>query len=109
MSENVKDDTYLKKIDSMIDELASAMVQPPPTRPTDEIRSGPVLQIDVKGAWTEVTRDVWNAWTGRRMLDGEEFHGPVFGFGTTQVARDVHRMCACKTCQDSINPVKRYN
>jgi len=48
-----------------------------------------------------VTESLWSAWTGRRYLNGEEYHGPVYKMGTDSVYFG-HRICTCSVCSESV-------
>ena len=78
--------------------------------PTDEIRS-PILEAEVYGVWKEVDGTTFRSWTGRRMINGEEHHGPVFLLGAPEGAPPYtgSRVCGCSQCQEHVAPRFRPN
>ena len=53
--------------------------------------------------------DEWRAWTGRRFMNGEEYHGPIFLFKAENLMYKGRRICPCKVCQATIDPAVRVN
>jgi hypothetical protein len=79
---------------------------------TDDIASGPILEVDAAGVWIEVESNVFDAWTGYRRKNGEEYHGRVIPLDSPQdgsVTYTGSRACGCKTCQASVEPKFRTN
>jgi hypothetical protein len=80
--------------------------------PTDDIASGPILEVDADGVWIEVEPVVFEAWTGHRRKNGEEYHGfivPLNGPQDGSIKYTGARACGCKTCQASVEPKFRVN
>lgn len=69
------------------------------------------LDIEAAGSWLSVGGDVWRAWSGRRMLWGIEYHGPVYALGTPEGSQpwDGARTCGCHECQRHVRPELRPN
>lgn len=42
--------------------------------------------IKLREQWLSVTQWVFRSWTGPRRLDGEDFEGPVYYLGSTEVS-----------------------
>jgi len=60
--------------------------------------------IRVGGEWLTVNKTAWLSWTGHRKLNGREYHGPIFYFGTTRLVTDRQaRACPCIICQRTAN------
>lgn len=76
--------------------------------PTDDIAGEPLLEVKVGSSWVETPDDVFRAWTGERRINGDEYHGPVFAFGT-EVPYGGSRVCACRECEASVEPRNRKN
>jgi hypothetical protein len=76
--------------------------------PTDDIATGPILEVQANANWVETSEDVFRAWTGGRRINGEEHHGPVYAFGTDTVYTGG-RVCGCRTCQATVAPQHRKN
>lgn len=55
-----------------------------------------------------VTEALWSAWTGRRFLNGEEYHGPVYKMGTN-VLYTGSRSCQCRVCGETVPVGLRAN
>ena len=47
--------------------------------------------------WVQVPYDVFRSWTGRRLINGVEFHGPVY-FKGSRIKYGGQRYCACNVC-----------
>lgn len=76
----------------------------------DEI-GAPLLEIFVEGDWAPTDAASFRSWTGRRMINGEEHHGPVFLLGAPDGAPPYagRRTCFCPTCQEHVAPQHRPN
>ena len=61
--------------------------------------------------WIPVEYSFWRAWTGRRMLWGHEFHGPVYLMDSPPEAApwDGPRQCLCSTCQRHVQASMKCN
>ena len=42
---------------------------------------------------------MWLSWSGRRWLNGREYHGPIFFLGTNVLVIRQARQCPCSICQ----------
>ena len=80
--------------------------------PTDDVAAGPILVVEVADVWIEVEPVVFEAWTGYRRKNGEEYHGsivPLNGPQDGSIKYTGARACGCKTCQASVEPKFRVN
>ena len=48
-------------------------------------------------------KQTWLSWSGRRWLNGREYHGPVLPLGGTEPVKRQARVCPCDVCQQT-NP-----
>ncbi|NBT36075.1 MAG: hypothetical protein EBT03_11180 [Betaproteobacteria bacterium] len=89
-------DLAQKLVDSFLNALPQAL---------DEARP-PLLEIEANRQWVEVDEGTWRSWTGRRMVNGAEHHGPVFLLGAPEGAPPYTgaRSCSCKACQEHVEP-----
>lgn len=94
--------------EKLMDELLLAAE--PVLYPTDEMRE-PVLEVEINSTWREVDHETWRSWTGRRMVNGTEHHGPVFSFMSPDGASPFTgaRTCTCPLCQEHVAPQFRPN
>jgi hypothetical protein len=79
---------------------------------TDDIASGPVLEIHMLDVWVEVDEKTFTAWTGFRRKNGEEYHDIVIPLGANSPSDPVYtgaRACLCPTCQSTVEPKLRAN
>lgn len=79
-----------------------------PPRWTDDVASGPLLELESSGTTLLVEADVWRSWTGRRFMNGEEYHGPVYLLGSDS-RWTGHRVCGCPECQVGVEAQYRPN
>lgn len=87
---------------SIADELALSS----PKRFFDDSIGNRILQVYAESSWVETTEDIFRSWTGLRRINGEDYHGPIYGFGSIDdsVTYAGHRTCACKVCQQYVEP-----
>jgi len=93
----------------LVDSLLGSHPEPGPTCP-----DGPrprLLEIEAGGQWVEVDEATWRSWTGRRMVNGAEHHGPIFLMGSPDGTPPYtgRRVCLCPTCQEQVEPRYRPN
>lgn len=95
--------------EKLIDSLLVAVPESP-IRVTDEVR-GPVLEVQVGTGWIEVGEAEWRSWTGPRMVNGKEHHGPIYAFGSPDGSLPFtgRRVCRCAECQEHVAPELRPN
>lgn len=74
----------------------------------DTMMTGDLLEISSSGNIISVDKTLWNAWTGRRYINGDEFHGPVFMI-KTETPFTGNRVCICASCQPNIASEFRPN
>ena len=55
--------------------------------------------------WKPLDKKTWLSWSGRRRLNGREYHGPIFFLGTDEPVVRQARVCPCDVCQQT-NPWK---
>lgn len=94
--------------EALTDAILAAMPAAPAA--TEGVR-GPVLEVQVGAAWVEASGPEWRSWTGRRMVNGEEVHGPVYVFGSPDGSLPFtgRRVCGCRECQEHVAPEFRPN
>ncbi len=55
-----------------------------------------------------VEREVFRSWTGRRFMNGEEHHGPIFSYlASEEIPESLYkgkRECTCSTCLAHVDP-----
>lgn len=83
-------------------------IEKPFAPPTDDVASGPIMEVFVNSSWVETTEGVFKSWTGPRRINGEEHHGPIYAFGTETVYTGA-RVCSCRMCQSTVEPKLRPN
>lgn len=71
----------------------AAPAQPPPPKRAIRLADGRILAV---------TPMIFNSWTGRRYLDGVEWHKPVLQSDGT--AYTGARACTCARCQEFVSP-----
>lgn len=68
-----------------------------------------VYEVLVDGAiMCIVEHDYWQSWTGRRFLNGSEYHGPIVDAEYLTTYRGK-RSCQCETCLLTVKPELRRN
>lgn len=82
-----------------------------PERIFDDSVGEQVLQVHHLDKWFEVTENVFRSWTGLRRINGEDYHGPIYHFGSEDDSKPYNgtRSCGCNTCQQSVSPKLRMN
>lgn len=80
----------------------------PPLPPNDYSLGHHVYEIEWNSELVAADPDTWNSWTGRRYLDGVEFHGPVTTFGTSSLYTGK-RSCGCSACATATLPIHKPN
>lgn len=75
---------------------------------TDDIASGPLLEILFEDVWILAEEDVFGCWTGLRRKNGEEVHGPIYPLGGTTFYTGA-RVCGCKACQEHVEAKFKKN
>ena len=76
--------------------------------PSDTLATEPLLEVCVSDNWIPAPRDMFDAWTGQRRINGEPHHGPVYHIGSSTLYTGM-RLCPCTTCQGTAAPHLRYN
>ena len=92
----------------MIDALEPVSFDPNVEQPTDDIASGPLLEILFEGVWILSEEDIFGCWTGLRRKNGEEIHGPIYPLGGKTFYTGA-RVCGCRSCQEHVEPKFRKN
>lgn len=77
--------------------------------PLTDVVSGPVLEIELNGFWLVAEQDVWDAWTGLRKRNGEDFHGDVHPITAPTQVWTGSRVCPCRVCQAHVEAKYRPN
>lgn len=77
--------------------------------PTDDVMSDPLLEVYAQGVWVVTERDIWDAWTGLRKRNGEDYHGDVHPISSPTNIWTGPRVCSCRTCQSHTDPKFRPN
>jgi hypothetical protein len=95
------------KIEQIVKDLEGFVTDLRPT-PTDDIADGPILEVQLLDRWFLVDENTWRSWTGRRRVDGEDFHGEIFYLDSDRPYAGT-RSCPCTTCQSSVDPRQRKN
>lgn len=91
-------------MDNIIDRINTVFAPPP----TDDVSEDPVYEAVLLGKSIFLTEATWRSWTGRRWVNGAEYHGPVFLMGTKTLYTGA-RACGCKVCQADVAPRHRKN
>lgn len=70
-----------------------------------------ILQVSLSESnnWIEVTEDLFRSWTGLRRVNGEDYHGPIYNFGSDDVVYSGARTCGCSVCQSTVTAVLKVN
>jgi hypothetical protein len=76
--------------------------------PTDDISPEPIMEVKVGPSWVETPEDVFRSWTGERRINGDPYHGPIYGLASDTLYTGA-RTCACSTCQSHVEPRLRKN
>lgn len=92
----------------MIEVLESVPFEQPQGRLTDDVASGPLLEILFEGTWILAEDDVFGCWTGLRRKNGEEIHGPIYPLGGKTFYTGA-RVCGCKACQEHVEAKLKKN
>ena len=74
----------------------------------DTMMNDSLLEISVSGNILAVKRELWRSWTGRRFINGEEYHGPVFTIDSDS-AFSGERTCKCNECSTNVPSHLRSN
>lgn len=74
----------------------------------------PVTGMDVEvgdGTYIPADKNTWRSWTGLRKLLGQDFHGPVYNFGSPEGSKPYagFRTCSCSKCQEHVAVAFKYN
>ena len=76
-------------------------------KPTDDVATDDVREIDFHGKWILAEEDIFRSWTGLRRINGSDHHGPVqYMEGGLYTGS---RVCGCRTCQEHVEPKFRKN
>ena len=78
-------------------------------RLTDDVATGPILEIKFQDVWVVTDPDIWRSWTGFRRLNGEDFHGKVHPMAHPDKIWTGPRVCPCRVCQDNSESKYRPN
>lgn len=79
------------------------------TLPSDDYSLGhQLLEVEYKDQVIATTNDIFDSWTGRRWINGTEFHGPVYNVGSGSTYTG-NRSCKCSTCQTDVLPHFKAN
>ena len=57
----------------------------------------------LSGERRPLAKRTWLSWSGRRWLNGREYHGPLIPLGGTHPVKRQARVCPCDVCQQT-NP-----
>lgn len=76
--------------------------------PTDTISPSALYEVGTEGATVPTTKEVFDAWTADRSINGAPYHGPVYNFGT-RIVYTGPRACGCPTCQAEVAPEHRMS
>jgi len=92
-------------------EMKVSLFQFSPARIFNDSVGNQVLQVKMDDTWIEVKEEVFRSWTGSRRVNGEEFHGPVYNFGSIDdsIPYTGRRECGCSVCQQNVEPVFKMN
>lgn len=82
-----------------------------PKRNFDDSVGDRILQVKHESSWIEVTEEVFRSWTGLRRINGDDHHGPIYGFGTLDdsIPYTGSRACGCNRCQHHVEPRFKMN
>jgi len=94
--------------EAMIEVLETVPAGPVVGHPTDDIASGPLLEILYEDVWVMAEEDVFGCWTGLRRKNGEEVHGPIYPLGGKTFYMGA-RVCGCKACQEHVEAKLKKN
>lgn len=93
------------------EEMKFSLAQFMPKRIFDDSVGDRILQVKIDDDWVEVKEEVFRSWTGHRRINGEDFHGPVYTFGSTidSIPFTGRRECGCSACQQNVEPIFKVN
>lgn len=77
-------------------------------RGDDTMMNGNLYEISVSGHCVSVDRELWESWTGRRYINGDEYHGPLFMMKSKTPYQGT-RVCDCNDCQPNLSPTLKPN
>jgi hypothetical protein len=82
-----------------------------PKRNFDDSIGQKVLQVSLSESdtWIEVTEDLFRSWTGLRRINGEDYHGPIYNFGSEDSVYSGSRSCGCSVCQSTVTAALKVN
>lgn len=84
----------------------SPSLDPDPT--LDSLLPNPLYEVALGNTYTTTSHDVFQAWTGPRRLNGQDYHGPIFNLGTN-LPYDGPRHCGCSACETNTHPSAKKN
>lgn len=68
----------------------------------------PYYEVGLNETFISTSPDVFDAWTGPRRLNGQDYHGPIFNLGTN-TPYDGPRHCGCEACESNTHPTVKKN
>ena len=74
----------------------------------DTMMKDDLLEIYVTCGLVSVKRELWRSWTGRRFVNGDEHHGPIFVMGSEEKYIG-ERTCNCSLCQPDMKAELKPN
>lgn len=74
----------------------------------DVISTQPVLEVEYNGTTVLATPELFNSWTGPRLINGRQHHGPVYRLDDGSLFNGP-RQCPCPTCQATVAPQFKHN
>ena len=79
--------------------------------PQDDYSLGTqLLEVEYDEQLVATTQDVFNSWTGRRFINGTEYHGPIYNYHAASGSLYTgSRTCKCSTCQTDTLPHLKAN
>lgn len=98
----------MKEAELTIEDLASHRYATP-SHLTDDVATGPILEIKFQDAWVVTDPDIWGSWTGFRRINGEEHHGSVRPLAHPDKVWTGPRVCPCRVCQENTEVKYRPN
>jgi len=93
----------MQDIEQLKNYLADDLSLTTPVRKFNDSIGDVVYQVRLNEDWVETTESIFRSWTGLRRINGEDHHGPVYNFGTSNevVPYTGSRSCGCGVCQAS--------
>jgi len=76
--------------------------------PADAALPTPLYEVGIAETYTQTSPDVFDAWTGPRRLNGQDYHGPVFTLGAN-LPYEGPRHCGCPSCETNTHPTAKKN